>query len=761
MLPTPSFRHGFAVTFLMVFTTIAETLAQPSPVSPRPPGALWERRQALDQSIWRNEVEAQRHERVFTQLWDRIRKGDSKLALLGSLQFEQLLIPTNPVSRPLELEIEALTFPGPPDRLSHQDWLVALKRWEEAGIELLSSEWHHQRFQSSTSTRPASSQVSFVLQLRQRAPLTQITITGKLEIQWEKETSEDALQIASIVPTNTEVLRRPLKSGFAKVASIDARTLGEKPFRIHPLIVHDLNQDGLPELILAGVNTVHWNRGQGQFERKPFLKEWRGEIGESAIVADFTGDQMVDFLCITARDRLPVLFQGGPHGDFSTPGRVISGFPIQNASAMTAGDVDGDNDLDVYVTQYRRAYTGGQMPTPFYDANDGYPAYLMVNEGNGRFHDHTESAGLASKRFRRTYSCSFVDLDHDLDLDLMVVSDFAGVDLYENDGRGQFLDVRDDRIDQWHNFGMAHAIADFNLDSQLDFYVIGMSSTTMRRLNSMNLNRPGFPMHATMRTIMGYGNRLYINDHGRFRSPRFAETAARTGWSWGASAFDVDNDGDQDLYVANGFISGESTQDYCTTFWCHDIYTGNSKPNPGIASLLYSAQLPVMNRQISWNGYEHNQLLLNQRAEGFRNIAHLLGTALNQDCRAVASADLNNDGRLDLLVVEERWQGGGSKPQILHVLANAVSHNNHWIGLRLHPRSPEEQPIGALIRLQTNKGEQIRALVTGDSFYTQHAPVAHFGIGSQTEVDSITVTWPSGKQLLLSDPEPDRYHTLP
>ena len=161
------------------------------------------------------------------------------------------------------------------------------------------------------------------------------------------------------------------------------------------------------------------------------------------------------------------------------------------------------------------------MPTPYYDALDGYPAYLLLNNGDGTsFTEKTEASGISKKRNRRTFSSSLYDYDGDLDLDLLVVSDFAGVDLYQNDGDGQFSDVTDEVFYNRHLFGMAHSIEDFNHDGILDLYAIGMSSTTARRLDRMNAGRSEFPGHNEMRSAMGYGNRLYLGtSNGGFEEP--------------------------------------------------------------------------------------------------------------------------------------------------------------------------------------------------------------------------------------------------
>src|SRR6185295_9914607 len=263
----------------------------------------------------------------------------------------------------------------------------------------------------------------------------------------------------------------------------------------------------------------------------------------------FDGDGAADFLC--AKFEGLVLFKGSLKGTFDEPGALVwSVNPhLKYAQVLTCADIDHDGDLDVWLGQYKPPFTRGQMPTPCYDANDGYPAYLLLNDGRGNFKDATAAAGLEKKRWRRTYSGSFADLDSDGSPDLVVVSDFAGVDLYKNDGRGHFTDVTGRWLDEPHAAGMAHAITDVNRDGLLDLLVIGMHSPTVDRLAHQELTRPGLADDAALHTELMHGNRLYLGQRaGGFRQGALSGSIARSGWSWGCSAFDFDNDSYPDVY---------------------------------------------------------------------------------------------------------------------------------------------------------------------------------------------------------------------
>src|SRR6185503_12404655 len=163
----------------------------------------------------------------------------------------------------------------------------------------------------------------------------------------------------------------------------------------------------------------------------------------------------------------------------------------------------------------------------------GEPAFLLQNDGKGNFKDITVEAGLGPKRFRWSYSASFVDLDEDRDMDLMVVSDFSGTDLYSNDGKGKFTDVTEKAIDNRSSFGMSHNFGDFNGDGKMDFYVLGMSSTTARRLTKMGISVDEFKKTQEMMMPMAYGNRMYYgtDEPGIFKSAPNNDMVARTGWA--------------------------------------------------------------------------------------------------------------------------------------------------------------------------------------------------------------------------------------
>jgi hypothetical protein len=214
-------------------------------------------------------------------------------------------------------------------------------------------------------------------------------------------------------------------------------------------------------------------------------------------------------------------------------------------------------------------------------------------------------------------------------------------------------------------------------------------------------------------------------------------------------------------------MSGNSARDYGPKFWMHDIYIGSAL-SPVAAAKLFDVNLGDLNRRdVSWNGFEHNKLLINQAANrtgatsgGFVDVAFLLGTAFEFDARAAASDDFDGDGRADLLVVENRSPRPGIIQQTLHLLGNRLpsGDDRHWIGVRLDPT--RGATLGATIVVKSALGEQPAVITSGDGWRSQQAAMAHFGLGKTKRIDSIEIHWPGGKVSKLDRPRIDAYHTV-
>ncbi len=728
-----------------------------------------ENRNFLKQTVWKQEVEAQNHEETFIELWDNLRKSDTPLAVLKEFDFGTLTIGELGVSvQELEHEIKLSSTDGPEielDALKWQGWVDAM---EAKGYRLFQSEWHHSRFDANPSGN-ASSVVSIVLHVYNEKDLSRYMIEGKIDVVWKREkNAQGRYTPLKIDASNLQVLERKGQPFFMEAFNFDIPKRGEGA-----ILSYDLNQDNLPEIILPGINLVLWNIGEKGYGGKP-MSETAFVSTKASVLGDFDNDGAVDYLCFGEAELIKgqgpqagfYLLRGGLGGAFaSKPVRIaIEGEidAINGIASIAAGDIDLDGDLDVWISQYKATYVNGSMPTPYFDANDGYPAYLLMNDGNGsRFTESTEAMGLAGKRHRRTYSNSFYDYDGDNDLDLVVVSDFSGVDLHQNDGKGNFKDVTSEAVDHRSLFGMAHTFGDFNRDGMVDIYVTGMSSTTASRLDSMDANHEEFPDRNRMRIPMTYGNRLYLNgETGKLSQAKNSSDLARTGWAWGTATLDFDNDGDLDVYVANGHFSGESAKDYCSNFWTDDIYRGSSNDNPILDEYFKQSVMPMMEGNMSWNGFEHNFLFCQMPDGQYRNISFLMGVADELDSRRVISEDMNGDGLMDIVLSQLNYREDKDSSWI-KIYRNVSGSEGNWIGVNISDGPDQPSPLGAKILVVDSNGEKrIDTVVSGDSFQAQHSAIKHFGLGKAAGVDYFEVTWPGGKSIRVDNPKPKKYHSV-
>lgn len=715
-----------------------------------------------DTTVWQSENLAQEYEASLVALWDQLLAADrrdarpEKFRALAALQLGQITLGEPTRSEDLPHGIQRKTFGPPLQTLGHPGWRAWLKKLEAGGYALVQSEWHHARFEPSDGNDPARSQVSIVLHGIHEPSGRRFVIDGPLEVEWAAGRDSRGNPIpARVDATNLQMLSRSDGPAFSEI-KLKTSPGGSSPRRLHPLVVYDLDKNGFEDVLLLGAGTIRWNHGGALSEEQPLLTE-PYPLAEAGAVADFDGDGQPDLLA-PRRSGDIVLYRGDGKGRFPDSPRLtprLRGL-LQGPSSIAVGDIDADGDLDAWLTQYRPPYSGGQMPTPFFDANDGWESHLLINDGKGHFELRTEMAGLGAKRFRRTYASVFSDLDEDGDLDLLVISDFSGVDLYRNDGSGHFSDANATLKEDRHLFGMSGALADYDLDGRLDFFVAGMGSTTARRMEALGLSREDRPDTDAMRMRMAYGNRMYLAGDGIWSRPSFHADIARTGWTWGTSALDFDNDGDPDLFAANGHESGESTKDYCSTFWRHDIFDGDSKPNKSLENLFSEEMSGFTSGRESWDGYQKNSLLMNQSGKAFLNIAFLMGLADEFDSRSAITADLDRDGRVDVLVMEDRGEEG----QYLHAYRNELDTENHWIGIELSESEGGPSPVGASIRIRAGERSQIKHVLVGESVMGQHPTTVHFGLGKNQEVQSLEVRWIGGSTRTLRNPEINRYHRV-
>jgi hypothetical protein len=250
-------------------------------------------------------------------------------------------------------------------------------------------------------------------------------------------------------------------------------------------------------------------------------------------------------------------------------------------TVASAADYDKDGDLDLYLGRYLDFFND-TATTEIYTRN-GEGNSLLRNDGDFRFTDVTEEAGVREGGL--TLGVSWGDLDRDGDLDLYVANDFGRNAQFRNEGNGTFTDVSEESSALDIGYGMSVSLGDVDNDADLDIYVsnvhsgqrwYGQAATLYNYfLTSLKQRTIGedFPLYWEIANLSGFdwnqsfyrvtkGNSLHLNDGtGRFVDVSEKAKANPFGWYWGSTYLDYDNDGRLDIYAANGWISGRTHDD--------------------------------------------------------------------------------------------------------------------------------------------------------------------------------------------------------
>lgn len=730
--------------------------------------ALEAQEKALESGGLANEMDAQRHAAVIEDLWDALNRAvdplEELLTRLGSARLQrESLGPEERLPHAISRWAGVVSAP------LHDETLDRLRAWHAEGWRLTRSEWRHTRFVAPGSGGElARSDFAVRLNLVRTNSTreTRAQVSGTLAIQWRiAGTGPESLGLppvpAELRWTALEMLSREGPAPFALAWQGEFQPFPRTTW-IDPVILRRDAKSGVPEILLVARNLILRRNADGSYRAEPLSPHPPGLLF-TALLADFTGDGADDLL-LAVRSGL-VLLRGTASGEFPDPAVPAWTAPtrLEYAQAFTTGDFDGDGRLDVFLGQYRVPYEGGQMPRPYFDALDGPPAYLLRNRGDGTFEDRTAGSGLEAKRHRRSYAASAVEIGGNPGLDLVITSDFAGTDVFENDGHGHFTDRTAAWLPDARGFGMSHAFAYFNGDGALDFLLVGMPQPTAERLDAAGWERPGFEAWKPERARLAAGNRLFFASKTGFQpAPLLTAAIRNAGWAWSAAVADYDQDGFPDVAMVNGHETRASVRDFEREFWTHDIYVGDSQPNPAVEAYFAAKFARVRAAGWSYGGYDQNRFFLNLAGTNWVEVGHLFGLALDADSRNAVAADFDGDGDTDLLVTTfEIWP---QTRQTVRLYENRLPNSGHWIAFELPFGASTPAPEGATLQIEVQDAQgnrkQRQTWVTGDGYRSQALPLLRFGVGAATRVELAQIRWASGEQVEMRDLGVDRVHRV-
>lgn len=520
------------------------------------------------------------------------------------------------------------------------------------------------------------------------------------------------------------------------------------------IAVGDFNNDGFDDFYVcqpAGLpNRLYRNRGDGTFED---VSESSGvnllDGTACALFADFDNRGLQDLLVVCASGPLFFRNQGG--GKFALAASAFRfAQPPQGAFTSAAlADYDNDGRLDIYLCTYSY-YVGLDQyhyPIPYCDARNGPANILMHNEGNGSFVERTKEAGLDAENDRYSFACAWCDYDGDGHPDLLVANDFGRPNLYRNNGNGTFTAVSEQAHINEAGAGMSAAWCDIGNDGRADAYVANMWSAAGERISAQKQFHP--EASDAMRKLYlrhARGNSLFRNSGtGVFEDASESSGAAMGRWAWCSDFLDFDHSGRMVLYIANGYISAPDRNDLSSFFWRQVV---GKSPDDATPSQSYEHGWGALNELIrsdrTWSGYERNVLYADRGDGTFTEASGALGLDFVEDSRSFALADLDHDGRVEILLKNR------NAPQ-LRILHNRNAQIGKSIIFRLRGTTSNRDAIGATLTLRCGEVQQTKQLQAGSGFLAQHSKEIHFGLGSSPGAVELTVRWPSGSVQRFRD----------
>ncbi|MBA3342853.1 MAG: CRTAC1 family protein [Gemmatimonadaceae bacterium] len=499
--------------------------------------------------------------------------------------------------------------------------------------------------------------------------------------------------------------------------------------------VADFDGDERPDLYFTNSrfgepNALYRNRGDGTFEEVAAsagladLNRPGDGVSMGAVWGDFDNDGREDVLVY--RYGYPALFRNvdGRHFEDVTAHAGLRRWVNSNGAIWV--DFDRDGLLDLYVTAYFRDVdlwhleTTKIMHNSFEFATNGGKNLLFHNLGGGKFEDVTDKMGVGSTRW--TLAAASADFNGDRWPDIYLANDYGPEELYLNDHGRRFV-LTTAGLESESKSGMSVTLGDAYNRGRLDAFVTNISERGyLFQNNNLRLNQ--------------------MPETGRFRN--VAEGAlADAGWAWGAQFGDLNNDGANELFVANGFISADRGKNY---------WYAMSKIAGANARFFEDAATWPPFGNASLSGYERSRVYLNRGVAGWLDVANKVGVTDLYDGRAVALSDLANHGAVDVIVANQ------NQPAVLY--RNHPDSTNHWIAFRLVGTKSNRSAIGAEVLLESGGLTQRRVVDGGSGFASQNDRRLHFGLGAREWVDRVVIHWPSGARQILPRPPIDQFVTV-